>query len=263
MEKITFTNSQGLSVEIGTDGPFILRKVEGAGAVTATINAQKAPYQDGTTYIDNVLEPRLLSIELTILAESGNEMAANRRELAQAFNPKLGPGLLKYEIAGSSYIIEAVAELAPVFPHAAPFESVMQPGLISLYCSNPFWQDEERIIDLTGGSQIIVDNVGDVEAPPTFAVYGPAVNPHIENLTTGKSISLVGELAEGEQINITTAQGEKAITLIDAEGEQHNVFHWYNDTASEFFRLTLGINVLRYTGGDLAELIFCSLFVGV
>src|SRR5690606_24488924 len=130
MEKITFINSKDQSVELGNDAPFILTKIEGTGAVNADIQTQKSPFQDGETYIDNTLEPRSLSIEIMVLAEDKEEMMKNRRKLLQVFNPKLGPGKLIYEFGNNRKEIEAISELAPVFPDAGDFKDTMQPGLI-------------------------------------------------------------------------------------------------------------------------------------
>ena len=59
-ERVIFTNSQGLSVELGNDGPFILTKIEGTGTANVNIQTQKSPFQDGETYIDNTLGAKKL-----------------------------------------------------------------------------------------------------------------------------------------------------------------------------------------------------------
>ena len=90
-----------------------------------------------------------------VLAEDKEEMMKNRRKLLQVFNPKLGEGKLIYEYGNIKREIRAISELAPVFPDAGDFKDTMQPGLIQLYCANPFWLDNfeisEEIITWIGG----------------------------------------------------------------------------------------------------------------
>lgn len=141
MEKITFINSVGQSVELGNDGPFILTKIEGMGAVNTNIHSSKSPSQDGETYVNNDLDIRNPSIEIMILADNIDKIFRHRRQLLSVFNPKLGLGTLLHEVNGVKRKIQAIPELAPVFPDAKNFKDCMQPALIQLYCPNPFWQD--------------------------------------------------------------------------------------------------------------------------
>ena len=73
MIKMTFTNSLGESVVIGTsypyDEPYFLRSVDGLGDVEVENQTQKAPYQDGSTPIDRMIQEREIAITLIIIAE--------------------------------------------------------------------------------------------------------------------------------------------------------------------------------------------------
>ena len=255
MEKITFINSKGQSVELGNDGPFILTKIEGLGAVNAAIQTQKSPFQDGETYIDNTLEPRSISIEIMILADDAEEMMINRRKMLQVFNPKLGEGKLIYEYGNIKREIEAISELAPVFPNAGDFKDTMQPGLIQLYCPNPFWLDtfieSEEMADWVGGLRFplqlpmmfagrstrqstIVYNSGDVETPVIIEFIGPAINPKIIKTNTGEYIKVNREIAANEKLIITTEFGNKKVILENTETkEEVNAFGWI-DLGSTF-----------------------------
>ena len=90
MEKVTFINSRGQSVVLGDSAPYILTKLEGMGAATADIQTQKAPFQDGVTFIDAVLEPRTPFAEIIVLADNEVEMSSRRMKLLEVFNPALG-----------------------------------------------------------------------------------------------------------------------------------------------------------------------------
>lgn len=268
MEKITFINSKGQSIQLGNDGPFILTKIEGTGAVNADIQTQKSPFQDGETYIDNTLEPRSLSIEIMVLAEDKEEMMKNRRKLLQVFNPKLGEGKLIYEYGNIKRGIRAISELAPVFPDAGDFKDTMQPGLIQLYCPEPFWLDNfeisEEITTWIGGisfplrlpttfamagSRIInVVNNGDVETPIKIEIFGPATNPKITLRETGDFIRIKDTLTADDIVTITTEFGNKRV-----EKNGQNAFNILDLPDSTFFSLQVGDNVIEFTTEDVSN----------
>ena len=268
MERITFINSNGDSVSLGRAAPFFLKELEGTGGVTADIQTQKAPYQDGTTYIDALLEPRFLLLDVAIMAESNERLYQHRRKLAQVFNPKLGPGLLRYEYDGGAKEIEAVAELAPDFPTGRDNRAPgFQRAILSLVCPSPFWLDDytvsEEIVTWIGGmrfpwrlpskfamkgpSIINIVNRGDVDTPVRIAFQGPATNPKISNNTTGEFIQVNRELLAGDVLIITTDFGAKRVEI---NGE--NVFNWI-DLGSDFWQLQPGDNIVEYSSDDPVE----------
>lgn len=267
MEKVTFINSLGDSVELGAEAPFILTKIEGTGAVTASLQTEKAYSQDGVTYIDNTLEPRSLSIEIMILASDKRIMARERQRLARVFNPKMGKGRIRYKVGDIEVDIEAIPELAPTFPHGGDFQETMQRGLIQLYCPDPFWRDtKEAIKEITTwqggltfplvlpdcfavktGKETNIYNAGDTATPVTVEFRGPATNPRIINHTIGKYIQVNQALAEGETLIITTHFGNKRVEI-----NGQNVFNWI-DLGSTFWMLQPGDNLIEYTSDDGIE----------
>lgn len=267
MEKVTFINSKGQSIQLGNDAPFILTKIEGTGAVSTNIHTQKSPYQDGETYISNDLEPRSLPMQIMILAETIEEMMNCRRRISNVFNPKLGPGTLVYEIGNIKREIKAISELAPVLPDSGEFKDVMQPGLINLYAPNPLWLDEfepsEEIVTWIGGlrfplrlpttfskkgpKKINIVNNGDVETPVKIKFKGPATNPRIINHTMNEYIQVNRTLLQDDVLVITTEFGNKRVEI---NGE--NVFNWI-DLGSKFWQLEVGDNIVEYMSDDEVE----------
>jgi len=271
MEKLVFTNSKGQSVELGNNPPFILTKIEGTGAVDVNIQSQKSAYQDGSTYLDNTLEPRPISIEVMLLADTIGEMIKSRHRLLKAFNPKLGPGKLVYQLGNIKREIEAISELAPVFSDAGDFKDTMQPGLIQLYCPNPFWRDlietKEDISTEVGnfsfpwgippeGTELSIRtisfitniyNPGDVETPVKIFLRarGTVENPIIENLNTGEYIKVKRTLSDGDVLEINTEFGNKRVEIIRSNGDRENVFH-YIDYKSTFFSVEAGDTTIKY-----------------
>lgn len=144
MEDITITNQNGESICLGRRGPFFLEKIEGLGEVEVGIESQKAPYQDGSTYIDNTLENRALSMEGTIIAKGNPEaLPAARRKLQRVLNPKLGEVVIIYRQGEKVKKITGMAESTPVFPGGKGRRGhYYQKFLLHLICHQPFWLDQ-------------------------------------------------------------------------------------------------------------------------
>ncbi len=270
LEEVIFKNSRGREIKLSDDAPFILTEVEGTGAVFLDINAYRSPRRDGRSYVDSALEIRPLSFKIMILANSIDEMIGYRKQLLSAFNPKLGPGKLIYRLGDITREIEAISELAPVFPETddmRDFKDVMQPGLIQLYCPDPLWQDpfetSNEIVNWIGGmifpltlptqfstageKTINIYNEGDVATPVRIEITGKATNPKIEKKLTGEFIQVNTTVADGEKMIITTHFGNKRVEL-----DGGNVFHKIA-LESIFFNLDVGDNVVEVTTEDVND----------
>lgn len=264
MQRIIFTSAQGQSVELKSSAPFLLQSVDGLGDVDADIQTQKAPFQDGSTYIDSVLQERAISLEIVILASDKPTLFKHRQFLASVFNTKLGRGILRYENGETIREIEAVPDGVPVFPsgreNRGPF---FQKALVNLLCPNPFWKSTEITEEPTfeplfsfpfeGMFQIgiqrdarIIVNDGDAPAPLQIEFHGPAVNPIIINKTTGEFIKVNQTLGENEIMEIDTTPGKKSVYFIQPDGTKRNVFNWI-DLNSSFFQLVVGENEIEYS----------------
>lgn len=259
MQKVTFINNRGESIEIGYQFPFFLSRIEGLGDVEADISNQKSPSQDGSTFIDSTLRERPISIEVDIL----QNLEYNRRILSRVFNPRLGEGILIYENKAGKWEIKAVPEHVPSFPDERP--KVHQKALIDLICSDPYWKSSEIISEpmtayrglfrfpLTlptqfgeeGTTQVFV-NEGDVDTPVQIEFRGPATNPRVTNKTTGEFIQINQELEEGETLFVDTTPGNKRIEIICQDGTVKNVFNWIHPF-STFWKLVTGPNEIEYT----------------
>lgn len=256
MFKLIFTNSQGVEIEL-FGRPFRLSKVEGLGDVQADVQSQRAPYQDGDTTIDVVLQPRYMTVELKIYGKDAAETEANRRKFASIFNPRLGEGVLKYVRGEEEKVISVLAESVPVFPDGPTNrQPTFQKSLLYLKAPNPYWRGasvtEEPAFEplfefpFEGEfemgmqrAQRIIHNDGDAPAPLQIDFFGPAQSPVIENLRTGEFIRINRSLAENETFKIDTEKN--TLFYVDDEGNKTNVFHWI-DPFSDFFKLELGDN---------------------
>lgn len=269
MEDITITNQNGESICLGRRGPFFLEKIEGLGEVEVGIESQKAPYQDGSTYIDNTLENRALSMEGTIIAKGNPEaLPAARRKLQRVLNPKLGEVVIIYRQGEKVKKITGMAESTPVFPGGKGRRGhYYQKFLLHLICHQPFWLDQftesREIVTWIGGMifplllpsrfamkglpVINVVNMGDVETPVKIEFQGPATNPKIENRTTGEYIQVQRNLSLGDTLLLTTDFGAKRVEINGV-----NAFH-YIDLNSVFWQLRPGDNIVEYSSDEPTE----------
>jgi Phage tail protein len=268
MQRIIYTNARGQSVELKSSAPFLLQSIDGLGDVDADIQTQKAPFQDGSTYIDSVLQERAISLEIAILTAGKPALLQQRQFLASVFNPKLGPGKLRYENDETIREIEAVPDGVPAFPSGQGNRGPkFQKALVNLLCPEPFWLDEfstsEKMSYILGGLSFplrlgtsfaqrgykkVLYNKGDVPTPVTIEFYGPATNPVVWNRTIGEFIRVSRTLAETDKLVITTDFGKKSVTIENANGSKTNVFNWI-DLESTFWQLVPGDNIIEY-GSD-------------
>lgn len=275
MEKITFINSKGQSVELGNDGPYILTKIEGTGAVGVGIQSQKSPYQDGTSYLGNTLDHRAISIQIMILGQNEIDIADKRHKLLQVFNPKLNEGRLIYEFGNKKREIKAISEITPSFPdNDRDFKDTMQQGLIQLYCSNPFFKDivetkeevaiwrgsfgfplelQEEGIELGYREPSLIVNVfngGDVPCGMRiqFKALATVVNPSLFNVNTREYFKINRTMEAGEAITVTTHFQNKKVQL-NKNGVVSNAFNWI-DFQSTFLQLDVNDNLLRYDADE-------------
>lgn len=261
---MTFTNSSGESITFRLGSPFMINNIEGLGEVSADIQSQKAPFQDGSTFIDAVMNERDISFNVTIKGRNDTEISQYRTQLARVFSPKLGQGTLRYQYGDIVRVIEATPTHVPNFPSGNENRgSQFQIALLDLIAHDPYWKTEgieaeptfeplfqfpfegEFQMGISRDERSII-NDGDTPTALVIEFYGPAVNPSVTNETTGEYIKVNQTLDEGEYMRINTADGEKSVVFVDSEGVERNVFNWI-DLDSTFFKLKVGENLLTYT----------------
>jgi hypothetical protein len=265
MQKIIITNQIGGSITLGNQAPYFLETIDGAAEVAVFIEKQKAPNQDGSSYICNTFEERDLTIEGTIITRgSSTDISKARRKMQEVLNPKLGEVTITYYFRDIVREIKGIAEATPSFPSKKGNRGLSyQKYLIHLICHQPFWletyyESKEMSYIIGGlkfksifptafssrGFQRKAVNSGDVSTPVTIEIKGPAINPTITNETTGEFLKINRELQESDVLNISTAFGEKQVKVNGS-----NAFH-YIDINSTYWQLIPGDNILSYTSNN-------------
>ena len=141
MEKVVITNKNGESITLGNTAPFYLENIDESLGVD--IENQKSPNQDGSTYIDNTLDIRAISIEgMIVTRDNPNEVLKCRRKMQRVLNPRIGEVIITYHNEDMVKEIKAIAETTPVFPSGQGNKGIYyQKYLLHLLCHQPFWLD--------------------------------------------------------------------------------------------------------------------------
>ncbi len=273
MQEIIITNQNGESITLGNQAPYFLETVDGVGEVPVALESQKAPKQDGSTYIDNTLENRAISIEGTIITK-GHPAAvlAARRLMQRVLNPKSGEVTITYHQGNQVKEIMGIAETTPVFPGGSGSKGLYyQKFLLHLICHKPFWQDliegREEIalwvsdwefpveipadgMEFGHRATTLIKNIinnGDVECGirVEFRALSTVSNPSIFDFNSREFIKVKQDLVAGDKLIITTHFGNKRVELIKSDGTVKNVFN-YIDLDSTFLQLQPGDNLLQY-----------------
>jgi len=142
--KLVYLNGQNESLTFET-GPYLIVKIEGLGIPNVDRQEQKAPYQDGTTYIDSLLQNRDIVVELAITKPNDfTNIALYRRELSQRLTPKYGLGDLNYtDEDGNEYTIRAVVS-SMIFPNKDYRDPYMR-AMVTFTACDPYWKSVAAI----------------------------------------------------------------------------------------------------------------------
>ena len=243
MDEIVITNKDGVSITLGNQAPYFLETIGGIGELSVTIESQKAPGQDGLTYIDNTLDGRPITIEGMIITRGDPDAILTAKgQMRRVLSPRLGPVTITYQQRGQVKQIQGLAETTPVFPTSQGSKGFYyQKFLIQLLCHQPFWLEpwsnyallaavlpgfdfpleiHKDGIEMSTISQgtVVLDNLGEVETPLLFEFRGPAENPCITNEDTGEYVRIKRYLQADERMIISTEFGNKRVEVYKDDG---------------------------------------------
>lgn len=282
MRKLIFVNALGKSVTFNDYGVYIALVVEGLGDIPVTNEMQKAPGQDGATWLDAVFETRMITIEGVINTKGGEcALYKARSELSSILNPKLGNGTLTYYAGG--YSVRMIRKAQPYLPAFPQREGNEQLFLVQIEGVDPYWYQTSYNTEDLGGwegglefplagdvetgmefptaagaetgmefevrsasAEMHLHNIGDQDTPIEIWAHGEMAQAQVTNLTTGEFIRINRPIAANEELYICTARGEKRVLLTNHDtGEMTNAFG-YLDRASKFWQLRRGANLVSY-----------------
>ena len=208
MQKLVWINSKGTEINL-TSGDYGITEWVGFSACDVEVQTQNVPFQDGSVFLDALLNNRELSVTLAINDDKNLEKRYRlRRELIAALNPKLGEGYLIYTNDFISKRIKCLAQM-PVFPTHNSDKAGTPKASLSWTACDPYWEDvEETLVTFPIDEKPVIKNNGDVPCQMKIEfITNSVTNPKVENLTTEKFIQYKGEL--NNVLSINTNIGNK------------------------------------------------------
>ena len=213
MQKLVWINSKGTEINL-TSGDYGITEWVGFSACDVEIQTQNVPFQDGSVFLDALLNNRELSVTLAI--NDGKDLEKRyrlRRELIAALNPKLGEGYLIYTNDFISKRIKCLAQM-PVFPTHNSDKAGTPKASLSWTACDPYWEDvEETKFSYIAPKQVTINNEGDVPTQLKIELFSAITNPSIKNLTTKQQLSFLFD--EPKDVEINTNIGNKNIFEIE------------------------------------------------
>ncbi|WP_432408642.1 phage tail family protein [Wukongibacter sp. M2B1] len=266
-KKIIYRNSSGAEIELTNSAPLLLNKLENNNNVN--IYSSKGIKQDGNTYLDNTLDIKEITIEMSIVANSVAELNTYKDTINRVFNPKLGKGYLIYSYDTKERKIKCIVNKLPYF---SPVSSRVDKCLISLTANDPYWFDlnesKEEIalwlsdfhfpLEIPADTGIemghrapslfaTVNNNGDVETGMIiiFRALATVENPSLFNVNTREQIKINKIMSANEVITVDTNFNSKKIesTINSTTTDAFNYFDFLNST---FLQLKTGENIFRF-----------------
>lgn len=197
MQKLRFVNANGEEIDL-TSGHYGITKWNGFSNANLNLQTQQVPYQDGSVFIDGLLNNRELSVTLCI--NDDNDLSKRyelRNELIRTLNPKLGEGYLYYKNDFLERRIKVIPQL-PVIQNKNSNESGTVKASLSWTACSVYWEDvEETSVNINMGQRINVENTGDIAISPKISFNcNSALNPVLRNLNNGKKVSINGTLSK-------------------------------------------------------------------
>ena len=252
MQRLIWTNSKGDSINL-TSGNFGITNWEGFANSPLNIQSQQVPFEDGSVFLDSLIENRELSVTLALNDDGDLEKRYRlRRELIKKLNPKLGEGYLIYTNDFISKRIKCIAQI-PIPENHNSNDTGTPKFSLSWTACDPYWEDlEETSVVLTPGMRKSIVNNGDVPCGLEIDLFTNGMkNPEIKSFTENKKIKLTGSFSNNVKINTNT--GKKSISTNDI------IFHLQN-LGYDYSQITYFNHLNKYFAlmGNLRSVIVTS-----
>ena len=279
-----FENQNGLRLNFGAGTPYTIKEFSGLNPPKATINMNESALIDGATFNSAKVIYRTMNIAFSIEQDA----EANRLYAYKVLQPKKPIRLYFKSDLLDVFIDGYVEDVDPTW------WAKKQTITVSILCPSPYFKGAQEIInnlkapipmfhfafastaekELVFGrieslASIYIPNDGMVETGLIFEIYSrlAVTNITIANAETPEFMTLNITTQPGDLITITTAQGEKSITLL-RNAVETNIFNLLGKN-STWLTLPVGGAVFSYDveqGEDTSlEIVIkhYDLFVGV
>ena len=257
MFEMYFENKKGSQLHFGAGYPYTIQEFSGLNPPHAVINTNTTALLDGGKFNSSKLQMRSMNIAFAI--ESPAE--ENRLAVYQVLQCKQ-PIRLYFKSEMLDLFIDGYVEDLDF-----TYFAMKNVATVSILCPSTYFKGAQEIINelssliplfhfptdgpIVFGSivpqiSVEVENDGNVETGLTIVMYAKdsIKNPKIFNYETNEFLGLNFTMQTGDEITITTGQGDKKITLLRG-GVETNIFN-YLDKNSTWLQLNPGGSVFVY-----------------
>ncbi len=275
----TLTAPNGLVLGDGT--PYTIVKASGFGSPNVEGARYKNSGRHGITLLRSFWRERIIRLEIKMRANTVVAYGQLRYDLVEAFDlPRQGNGFVTFTTTdGKTLFIDYVNMNAPIDADFIPGHVTTGYAVIELIVGDPliynsFIQSQSIhppviggvtlptilpfAFSASGGSDTLVNN-GNAAIGPTIQIYGPAINPHVQNSTTGLSMSINNTIPDGSYVEINTV--EQTVLL-------NGTVNWLNYFEGDFWFLEPGDNIINFSSDDntpasYAQIIWTDAYTGI
>ena len=292
MQKITYVNAYGESIEFGDKPPVLLRSVSGLSRPDVQIIRAQGAYQAGEQFQRLQLSSRSVQVQFDIPpCESRASLYKMRmqieRVMAGSRSMRDGEtGLLIYENDAGRWQMRAAPEGAIVY--GKRFGHALAGSRVNFLCPDAYLEEcaqQNAMMRMGMGAFSLPSalpvrlgsrrfaatlyNGGTADAPLRIAIYGTGETPTVINHTTGATIVVSRTVAVGERLEINTDPMNLCCRLVKQDGTEEDAFGYLDPSlAVSAFALACGENEIEYvpsvaSGGSRLELTWRNVFEGV
>ena len=209
MQKLVWQNANGLEIDL-TSGNYGITEWEGFSGTGLNIQSQTIPFQDGSVFLDALIEQRELSVTLAMQDNNNLETRyQQRREVISALNPKLGEGYLIYTNDYISKRIKCIPQI-PIFENHNSDVAGTPKASLSWTACEPYWEDlNETVVELEYTGTNNCENNGDIPCQMKIDIItGNVKDCEIKN-QNGEKIKIEGTI--NTDVEISTEVGNKYV----------------------------------------------------
>ncbi len=268
MKVIRCENDNGFSAVFTYDHDmteFFLVSLDGVYSMKNDVHTSQNAMTDGSSYDGETLEQR----NIVITANIRRNYRKNRDHLARVFQ-KGAEGTFYHTEDGETRRIRYHVEGIEIEE-----KGVLRPAVISLICPDPYFKDDEAThIEMAGwescwefpceipeagmefGTWIresikVVDNNSTTSIGITMTIMAEDTvkNPSVMNVTTGETLKLLCTMLPGDQIVITTEQGNIDVVLY-RDGKKTDYNYTVDEDNEGYIQLEPGRNHINYTADE-------------
>lgn len=244
--------------------------LSGLAGLPCEADTISSPGQIGELFASTIVKPRKISLHVAVLGNGRTELEQRRTRLVRALNPLNGLATFIWNRMDTTRVFLRCRPDtdSPDFGEGTDPKAKRWDASLDMIADDPCWYaDTETVNPLRGfvggwhlplqfpmnfggvGTVVTINNPGDTPSPCTIELRGKLVDPTITNVTTGESIVVRKTVEAGEVLKVSTAFGNKRVTLIDTFGTETNAMH-YVTIPSRFFQIPAGPVKLRYTASE-------------